>query len=74
MPIQSKYSDQQIETILAEVAAVFDKHNASSDLVLMIAGNIATNVINQKIAKEQRAVIAEKFAQALMSSIEGSVH
>ncbi|MCE0494603.1 YejL family protein [Vibrio salinus] len=74
MPIQSKYSDQKIETILAEVAAVFDKHNASSDLVLMIAGNIATNVINQKISKEQRTVIAEKFAQALMSSIEGSVH
>ncbi|RQW64196.1 DUF1414 domain-containing protein [Vibrio viridaestus] len=74
MPIQSKYSDQKIETILAEVAAVFDKHNASSDLVLMIAGNIATNVINQKISKEQRVLIAEKFSQALMSSIEGSVH
>jgi len=40
----------------------------------MIAGNIATNVINQNIAKEQRVIIAEKFAQALMSSIEGSVH
>jgi len=74
MPIQSKYSDKKIETILSEVATVFDKHNASSDLVLMIAGNIATNVINQNIAKEQRVIIAEKFAQALMSSIEGSVH
>lgn len=74
MPIQSKYSDEKIETILAEIAAVFDKHNASPELVLMITGNIATNVLNQNIGQEQRMAIAEKFASALMSSINGSVH
>ncbi|EEX36816.1 YejL family protein [Vibrio metschnikovii] len=70
MPITSKYSNEQVETILTEIAAVLDKHNASSELTLMIAGNMATNVLNQHVAAAQRKVIAEKFAQALTSSLE----
>ncbi|KIF44547.1 hypothetical protein M445_26175 [Vibrio owensii 47666-1] len=70
MPITSKYTDEQVEKILAEVGAVLDKHTASPELTLMIAGNIATNVLNQQVAASQRKVIAEKFAQALMSSLE----
>ena len=69
MPITSKYSDQKIETILTEIAAVLDKHNASPELSLMIAGNVATNVLNQNVAASQRKAIAEKFSQALMSSL-----
>ena len=70
MPITSKYTDDQVEKILAEVGAVLEKHAASPELTLMIAGNIATNVLNQQVAASQRKVIAEKFAQALMSSLE----
>jgi uncharacterized protein YejL (UPF0352 family) len=74
MPITSKYSDQKIEMLLTEIAAVFDKHEAPPELVLMIAGNIATNVLNQNIPGAQRKAIAEKFAQALMSSINETIH
>ena len=70
MPIISKYTDEQVENILAEVGAVLFKHNASPELSLMIAGNIATNVLNQNVAASQRKGIAEKFAEALVSSIE----
>ncbi len=69
MPITSKYSDETVETILTEIAAVLDKHNASPELSLMIAGNVATNILNQNVAASQRKAIAEKFAQALMSSL-----
>ncbi|SON50057.1 YejL family protein [Vibrio tapetis] len=71
MPITSKYSDEQVETILAEIAAVLDKHGAGTELTLMIAGNIATNVLNQNVAASQRKAIEEKFAQALTSSVDG---
>ncbi|WP_428771562.1 YejL family protein [Vibrio sp.] len=74
MPITSKYSDETVELILAEIAAVLEKHNANPELSLMIAGNIATNVLNQNVAASQRKVIAEKFAQALLSSVEESKH
>ncbi|PMH40604.1 hypothetical protein BCU68_16225 [Vibrio sp. 10N.286.49.B3] len=70
MPITSKYSDEQVENILAEIAAVLAKHKASPELSLMIAGNIATNVLNQNVAASQRTAIAEKFAQALISSLD----
>jgi uncharacterized protein YejL (UPF0352 family) len=74
MPITSKYSDEKVESILTEIAAVFDKHDASPDLVLMIAGNIATNVLNQNVGSGQRKIVAEKFAQALLSSLNDNVH
>ncbi len=68
MPITSKYSDDQIELILTEIAAVLEKHGgANSELTLMIAGNIATNVLNDNVPGAQRKAIAEKFAQALLS-------
>ncbi|MBY7832471.1 YejL family protein [Vibrio fluvialis] len=70
MPITSKYSDEKVETILTEIAAVLDKHDASPELTLMIAGNVATNVLNQNVASAQRKAIAEKFSQALMSSLQ----
>ncbi|PJC88201.1 hypothetical protein CSW98_03520 [Vibrio sp. HA2012] len=72
MPVTSKYSDEQIELILAEISAVLDKHNANAELSLMIAGNIATNIINGNVPASQRKSIAEKFAHALQSSIEDS--
>ncbi|MFY2509189.1 DUF1414 domain-containing protein [Vibrio pectenicida] len=74
MPITSKYSDNTVETILSEVAAVLDKHGAGPELSLMIAGNIATNVLNQNVNASQRKALAEKFAQALLSSIEENTH
>lgn len=74
MPITSKYSDDKVEAILSEVAAVLDKHGAGPELYLMIAGNIATNVLNQNVNASQRKALAEKFAQALLSSIEENTH
>ncbi|CAH0525481.1 YejL family protein [Vibrio hippocampi] len=69
MPITSKYTDQQVEEILTEIAAVLDKHGAGPELSLMIVGNIATNVLNQNVAASQRRAIAEKFSSALISSV-----
>ncbi|PAR33308.1 YejL family protein [Vibrio metoecus] len=70
MPITSKYSDEHVESILTEIAAVLNKHNTSPELTLMLVGNIATNVLNQNVAASQRKVIAEKFTQALVSSLQ----
>ncbi|WP_237361315.1 YejL family protein [Vibrio marisflavi] len=74
MPITSKYSDKQVENILAEMATVLEKYEATPDLTLMIAGNIATNVLNQNVAVAQRKELAEKFSQALLSSLDLTSH
>ena len=70
MPIVSKYDNQKIELILTELLEVLEKHRAPTDLSLMLAGNLATHIINRKLSGKQRDVIAEKFAQTLLSSIE----
>ena len=70
MPITSKYSNKQVEQIIDDMFDVLEKHEASSELALMIVGNIATNIINADVPASQRKAIAEKFSQALQASIK----
>ncbi len=72
MPITSKYSDEEIELILTEIMAVLNKHGANAELSLMIAGNIATNILNDNIPATQRKAVAEQFSKALLSSVQDS--
>ena len=66
MPQISRYSDEQVEQLLAELLNVLEKHKAPTDLSLMVLGNM---VINTSIAPAQRQAIANSFARALQSSI-----
>ncbi|MEH4947388.1 YejL family protein [Escherichia coli] len=66
MPQISRYSDEQVEQLLAELLNVLEKHKAPTDLSL---GNMVTNLINTSIAPAQRQAIANSFARALQSSI-----
>ena len=70
MPITSKYSTKQVEQIIDEMFDVLEKHKTSPELALMVVGDIATNIINANVPTAQRAVIAEKFAKALQTSIK----
>lgn len=70
MPVTSKYTNKEVEIILTQIIEVLEKNKASSELSLMIVGNIATNIINADVPKSQRKAIAEKFSQALLSSIQ----
>ena len=66
MPQISRYSDEQVEQLLAELLNVLEKHKAPTDLSLMVLGNMVTNLIN---TPAQRQAIANSFARALQSSI-----
>ena len=69
MPQISRYSDEQVEQLLAELLNILEKHKAPTDLSLMVLGNMVTNLINTSIAPAQRQAIAHSFARALQSSI-----
>ena len=69
MPIISKYSTEQIETLMQEMQSVLQKHNASVDLGLLALGNLATHIINQQVPENLRADVAQSFSQALKQSI-----
>ncbi|WP_413737905.1 YejL family protein [Sodalis sp. RH21] len=69
MPQASRYSDEQVETLLSELSAVLEKHRTPTDLSLMVLGNMITHVINTSVAPEQRKTLANSFGEALLSSV-----
>ena len=70
MAQQSKYSDQQINTILQDMVAVLEKHQVSKDLALMILGNMTTHILTTQFGKAQAEVLADAFANALRQSLK----
>jgi uncharacterized protein YejL (UPF0352 family) len=69
MPQTSRYSDQQVEQLLSELALVFENNKTPTDLSLMVLGNMVTNLINTTFSPAQRKAIAETFSDALKASI-----
>ena len=69
MPQISRYSDEQVEQLLAELLNVLEKHKAPTAPSLMVLGNMVTNLINTSIAPAQRQAVANSLARALQSSI-----
>jgi uncharacterized protein YejL (UPF0352 family) len=69
MPITSKYSDKEIESILTEMTDVLKNHNVKTDMAIMLIGNMATNVLNHNVPASQRKMIAKSFADALLASV-----
>ncbi|WP_312241429.1 YejL family protein [Pantoea sp.] len=75
MPQSSRYSDERVEKLLAELVQVLEKDQAPTDLSLMVLGNMVTNLINSSIAPAQRRSLARSFAEALQASVrEDNAH
>ena len=66
MPQSSRYSDDRVEKLLAEMVNVLEKDKAPTDLSLMVLGNM---VLNTSGAPEQRRALARSFAEALQASV-----
>lgn len=69
MPIQSKYSNAEVETLITELLNVLEKHQAPTDLSLMALGNTVSYLLTTKVSKESREALAEQFAKALTQSL-----
>ncbi|ARJ43022.1 hypothetical protein B1H58_13955 [Pantoea alhagi] len=69
MPQSSRYSDERVEQILAQLVQVLESNQAPTDLSLMVLGNMVTNLINTSVAPAQRRALARSFADALQASV-----
>ncbi|SFN31557.1 hypothetical protein SAMN05216516_105127 [Izhakiella capsodis] len=69
MPQSSRYSDERVEKILAELVQILEQNQTPTDLSLMVLGNMVTNLINTDIPPAQRRALARSFAEALQSSV-----
>lgn len=70
MPIQSRYSNQQIESIMHDLVDVLNKHQCDRDLALMVLGNTVTTVLNQQYDAKQRQGMAEQFSAVMLKSVK----
>lgn len=70
MAIHSKYSDQQIDNILNEMITVLEKHQANTELSLIVLGNMTTNLLVNTVGKNQQLALAQAFSDALINSVK----
>lgn len=70
MPIQSRYSNTQIESVMQDLVDVLNKHQCNRDLALMVLGNTVTTVLTQQYDENQRIAMAEQFSQAMLKSVK----
>lgn len=68
MPQQSKYSDEVFAGIMQDVIVALEKHEANTDLSLMVLGNLAANIFSNQVAKQDRAAMVDKFCEILKRS------
>ncbi|MDM7861021.1 DUF1414 domain-containing protein [Alteromonas sp. ASW11-36] len=69
MPIQSRYSTAQIETVMQAVVDTLNQHGCDRELSLMVLGNTVTTVLNQQFEPAQREAVAQQFCAALQKSL-----
>lgn len=70
MPIVSKYSNDQIESLVNELLMVIEQHKTPTDLALLAVGNLTTHLLQERLPAAQRQAIAESFASALVQSVK----
>lgn len=70
MAIQSKYTNTQVEALLTEVLTLLEKHQAPTDLSLMVLGNCVSHLLQTKVSNKSRPQVAEQFAKALQQSMK----
>ena len=68
MPIKSRYSNAQIETIMQELVDVLNKNECDRELSLMVLGNTVTTVLNQQFPESVRESVASQFADAMQKA------
>jgi uncharacterized protein YejL (UPF0352 family) len=69
MPIQSKYSNQQIETIVNTLLETLRQQQATTELSLMCLGNTISHIIKTNVPAAQQQDVAKHFSQALQDAV-----
>jgi uncharacterized protein YejL (UPF0352 family) len=70
MPIQSKYSNEQVEQIVDQLINVLTAQQAPVDLSLMCLGNSITHILKEHVPEAKRQSVADNFAKALVQSVK----
>ena len=70
MPINSKYTNDEVEQVINDLLAVLTRHEASVELSLMCLGNATSHIIDHSVAPKQKTQVIESFNQALLATVK----
>ena len=68
MPIQSKYSTQEFESLMQDVYSAIEKNKADRDLSIMALGNVLATIFTNQVSASKRAEMVEQFCAVLKKS------
>mgnify|MGYP001185044025 CR=1 FL=1 len=74
MPIPSKYSTADIETLMNQLLDQLRQQQVTTELSLMVLGNMVSHIIRTSVPDAAQKDIARQFAQALQDSVSGRSH
>ena len=70
MPINSKYTNNQVEQVINDLLAVLTRHEANVELSLMCLGNATSHIIEKSIPLNQQQSVIDTFNQALSATVK----
>lgn len=70
MPVNSRYSDEQFESIMQDVFTVLENHSAQRDLSLLVLGNVITQIFNQQKDDSRRNEMVDSFCRVLKKTTQ----
>jgi uncharacterized protein YejL (UPF0352 family) len=68
MPIKSRYSNEQFDTLTQDVFLALEKNKAKGDLSIMVLGNVLANIFQNQVPADVRQKMIEQFCEALTKS------
>ena len=69
MPIQSRYSNEEFETLTEQLFTVLEEQKSSRDLSIMVLGNVLSNIFSQQVNEGSREEMLEQFCAVLKKSV-----
>lgn len=70
---KSKYSNEQLETLMQDLYVALEKNKAPADLSLMALGNLVTNILHSSAKDEfQRERLTEAFTTTLKNALKST--
>jgi uncharacterized protein YejL (UPF0352 family) len=69
MPQNSRYDNNDIETMMNEILLVLEKRDANLDLSLMVLGNVISHILNSNVPAAQREQLAQTFSSILQKTL-----
>lgn len=71
MPQNSRYTNDEFETLMNKVILTLEENKAGRDLSLMVLGNVITHILHTQVSPENREAMADQFANVLKKSVQG---